>query len=101
MTENRQFTRTIEDFTCEYCGKAVEGNGYTNHCPDCLWSKHVDVNPGDRKSVCGGLMSPVSVETKAGEYVLNHRCEKCGFERKNKVGKRDNFSTVVAIVKKV
>jgi Zn finger protein HypA/HybF involved in hydrogenase expression len=48
------FKRTIEDFTCEHCGEQVTGNGFTNHCPQCLWSKHVDIDPGDRLALCGG-----------------------------------------------
>ena len=49
------FIRKTEDFICEHCGREVRGNGYTNHCPYCLWSKHVDINPGDRAAGCGGL----------------------------------------------
>ena len=51
-----RFTRVVEDFTCGQCGAAVTGDGYTNHCPLCLWSRHVDINPGDRAAECGGLM---------------------------------------------
>ncbi|MFA6992594.1 MAG: RNHCP domain-containing protein, partial [Candidatus Gracilibacteria bacterium] len=40
----KRFSRTIEDFVCEKCGAKVKGDGYTNHCPKCLWSKHVDIN---------------------------------------------------------
>ena len=58
----KRFNRRIEDFTCEHCGTEVHGNGYTNHCPNCLWSKHVDINPGDRAADCGGLMEPIAVE---------------------------------------
>ncbi|MEK7158524.1 MAG: RNHCP domain-containing protein, partial [Patescibacteria group bacterium] len=45
---SRTFQRRVEDFTCESCGAQVTGDGYTNHCPQCLVSKHVDVYPGDR-----------------------------------------------------
>ncbi len=65
------FQRTKEDFACERCGLFVRGNGYTNHCPQCLWSKHVDVNPGDRQETCRGLMEPVGMEIKSGEYELS------------------------------
>lgn len=95
----KHFKRTIEDFICEKCGTTVKGSGYTNHCPNCLWSKHVDVNPGDRLEPCQGLMKPVFVESKAGEYVLLQECIKCGFKRKNKVGKGDNFDVVLEISK--
>ena len=84
---------------CEKCGEKVIGNGYTNHCPKCLWSKHVDVNPGDRLAVCGGMMKPVKVEVEKGEYLLTHHCEKCGFERRKKVESQDNFDEVVKISK--
>lgn len=94
-----RFQKTEEDFTCGKCEKFVEGDGFTNHCPECLWSKHVDVNPGDRAESCGGFMEPVAVRGKRGEYVLVHVCEKCGFERLNKVSERDNFDTVLNIVR--
>lgn len=52
--QEKKFQRQIEDFVCEKCGKEVKGDGYTDHCPRCLRSKHVDVNPGDRRSKCNG-----------------------------------------------
>ena len=88
----KKFQRTKEDFTCEKCGFEVVGDGYTNHCPKCLWSKHVDINPGDRAATCQGLMEPVEVELKGGEYVILHRCIECGFEKKNKASKEDMFN---------
>ncbi len=91
------FQKRKEDFVCEKCDTEVEGSGYTNHCPECLWGKHVDINPGDRASDCGGMMDPVAVEIKGDQCILLHKCEKCGFERKNKVGKEDNFDTVLKI----
>jgi Zn finger protein HypA/HybF involved in hydrogenase expression len=85
-----QFKRTIENFTCEHCGASVVGNGYTNHCPQCLWSKHVDVFPGDRAESCGGLMEPIGQEMANGEHDILYRCTKCGIERRNKVAADDN-----------
>lgn len=98
---HRKFERTIENFTCENCKTDVLGNGYTNHCPECLWSKHVDINPGDRREVCEGLMKPKSIDLKAGEYVLVHQCQACGFERRNKIVKEDNFNTILEISGKI
>ena len=95
----KQFTRTIEDFTCENCGTKVQGNGYTNHCPKCLWSKHVDINPGDRLNICGGMMKPVAVELDHGEYVLTHRCEICGATKRNKTLPTDNFDAIITLSK--
>lgn len=93
----KQFTRTREDFICEHCGAKVHGNGYTNHCPHCLYSKHVDINPGDRSADCGGLMEPVGLELKDGKYILVHRCVKCGFVRRNKVVDTDDFTAVLEL----
>jgi len=79
------FIRTREDFICENCRIEVAGNGYTNHCPKCLWSKHVDIEPGDRSETCAGLMEPVGLEKNGDEYSLIHHCEHCHVRRKNKV----------------
>ncbi|MEX0672812.1 MAG: RNHCP domain-containing protein [Candidatus Paceibacterota bacterium] len=94
---SQQFQRNIENFTCESCGLRIKGNGYTNHCPQCLYSKHVDVNPGDRAADCGGLMEPVMCEAEKGGYVLTHKCGRCGYKRRNKVGESDNKEVLVAI----
>ncbi len=93
----KKFTRTTENFICEHCGAEVKGNGYTNHCPQCLYSKHVDINPGDREADCGGLMEPVDFEQKNGKYIIVHRCQKCGFVRKNKVSDDDDFQAVLQL----
>ncbi len=95
----KKFSRREEDFVCEHCGAKVKGNGYTNHCPHCLYSKHVDINPGDRAADCGGLMEPIDVEIKSGQYVLVQKCQKCGFIRRNKVDKADNFEAVLNIAR--
>ncbi len=98
--QDKLFKRTKENFLCEHCGAHIEGTGFTNHCTQCLWSKHVDINPGDRRASCKELMEPVSVEIKNGVYVIVHQCVRCGFERKNKVQKDDSFNTLLEISKK-
>jgi len=95
----KKFTRCQEDFVCEKCKKKVKGNGYTNHCPYCLYSKHVDKNPGDRSNNCLGLMKPIAVEMKKGKYVIIHRCLKCGAVRRNRSAANDSFDTILAVVK--
>ncbi len=97
----KHFIRKKEDFICQTCGTFVKGNGYTNHCPNCLWSKHVDREiPGDRACLCQGLMEPVSIDFKNGKYSLLHRCIKCGKLSKNKIEENDNFEAVLKLVKK-
>lgn len=91
------FKRTIEDFICEHCGASVKGDGYTNHCPQCLWSKHVDVQPGDRAAICGGMMKPVALEGSTGKYRITQRCERCNMQRLITVHKNDDMKAVVAL----
>ena len=97
----RNFQRRKEDFICGHCGHFVRGDGYTNHCPICLYSKHVDINPGDRSADCGGLMEPISLERDHGEERLTHRCVRCGFTRKNKVSKQDDFDALLALSRRI
>ncbi len=95
----KKFTKTVENFICENCGIKISGNGYTNHCPSCLYSKHVDINPGDRMSKCGGLMKPIEILQKNGKFIILHKCEKCGFERKNKTSENDDINAIIKISK--
>ena len=97
----RLFTKKKEDFVCERCGEEVKGNGYTTHCPKCLWSKHVDVFPGDRLEDCGGLMEPVLIEKESSNYVLTHKCTKCGGTKRNKTNGEDDFDEVIKLSKKI
>ena len=92
-----KFRRTTEDFDCAFCGTHVKGNGYTNHCTECLSSLHVDVNPGDRASNCHGLMLADRLERKNGEMYIVHKCIRCGFTRRNKVNFQDNFDAILAL----
>ncbi len=91
------FQKRVENFVCGNCGEYVVGDGFTNHCPKCLWSKHVDKNPGDRMEKCGGLMEPIGVDQKRGEFVLIHKCLKCGTIKRNKVSPNDDREVLLKI----
>jgi len=97
MSDSRRFQRRIESFHCLNCGALVDGDGYTNHCPRCLWSRHVDINPGDRAATCQGPMEPVEYEVKGGETTILHRCTVCGFERRNRTAPNDDLDAILAI----
>ncbi|MFA5248332.1 MAG: RNHCP domain-containing protein [Patescibacteria group bacterium] len=97
---SQKFQRKIENFICEHCGQTIKGNGYTNHCPFCLWCKHVDINPGDRAETCGGLMEPINIESKKCQYIVIARCQKCGIIRKNKTADDDDFQALLKIAQK-
>ena len=96
-----KFKKNKEDFICKNCNAETKGNGYTNHCPKCLWSLHVDINPGDRGSNCLGLMQPINVSKEGEKYSIIHKCQKCGMKKKNKVSDKDDFDKVIEISKKL
>lgn len=98
---SKTFQRKIEDFTCEHCAAEVSGNGYTNHCPECLWSKHVDVYPGDREATCEGMMKPIEVIHQGKDVLVLHKCEGCEYVKKNKLSRSDNMETVIGIVRAI
>ena len=70
-------------FRCRRCGLDVSldapGTRHRNHCPTCLWSRHLDDDvPGDRDASCGSSMEPIAVTVRGdGEWVLVHRCTGC------------------------
>lgn len=90
------FIMINDSFECENCHKQInkhpEGSA-RNHCPHCLYSKHVDESfPWDRMSDCHGLMKPIGIDYKKNKwYMIKHKCIKCGKEILNKTAPDDNF----------
>ena len=83
-------------FKCRHCrvfvGPTLSGGRHRNHCPLCLFSRHVDLRrPGDRASPCRSLMAPVGVFCRPkGEQVVVHRCLGCDLERYNRIAADDH-----------
>lgn len=81
-----RFVKINDSFTCENCGQHVPLAKRTcrNHCPFCLFSKHVDIFPGDRANECRGLLEPIGYEqhSKKG-LMLRFRCRRCREETRN------------------
>lgn len=89
-----------EPFACGHCGQQVEPlpqGSYRNHCPHCLWSKHVDADgPGDRASVCQGLMRPEALDQRSGKgWIILHVCESCGKRIPNKAAPDDDLTVLI------
>jgi hypothetical protein len=82
-----------------FVGPVRFGGRHRNHCPYCLYSRHVDDKvPGDRASSCGGSMAPVGAFTRPkGEHVVVHRCLTCGFERYNRIAADDDFERLLGL----
>ena len=102
--ESKQPVHINTPFKCGHCGKENEKASKTcrNHCRFCLYSKHVDLlTPGDRKSVCGGLMEPIYIDYKAKKgYQIIHRCLKCGQLRTNKAADDDSPGAIEEVIKR-
>lgn len=94
-----------EVFTCMNCGWTVvpegAGSNHRNHCPNCLTSKHVDVEPGDRESDCGGMMEPIATWVRNnGDWAIIHRCKWCGELSSNRIAADDNPMKLMGIAMK-
>lgn len=113
--ERQSITET--KFKCTNCGQAVSrsdliGTQHRNHCPFCLWSKHVDLKkPGDRQSKCLGKMRPIGLtfklrapdkynQSETGELMLAHQCEKCGKIIINRIAGDDSPKEILNVFRK-
>jgi len=77
------------------------GTAHRNHCPSCLWSRHVDNEPGDRASDCFGSMEPIAITVRGdGEWVLIHQCKSCGTIHANRSAGDDNALLLLRIAVK-
>lgn len=92
-----------EEFICDNCGQNVSKLEYTarDHCPYCLYSKHVDINPGDRLNECRGLLKPVGIEKFKNSYKIVYHCEKCNAIHKNIMANDDNFDKIIVLSKNI
>ncbi len=93
------FIKNKENFVCENCGEQIQGNGYTNHCSKCLWSKHIDINPGDRAADCGGMMEPIFLNSSSDKFSITHKCVKCGYEKRNIASNEDDTDILIDLGK--
>ena len=94
------FVEIDEEFICENCRKDVPKLNYTSrdHCPYCLYAKHVDINPGDRAENCHGMLEPIGIENNPKKgYVIIYKCKKCGAIRKNIAAKDDNMKLIIKV----
>jgi hypothetical protein len=102
-------------FLCDHCHVQVPsapdmGVVNRNHCPSCLFSKHVDDTiPGDRKALCDGMMEPVGLtikkskgnkykpEKNTGELMIIHRCMKCEKVNINRIAGDDDTNMILEV----
>jgi len=101
------------EFKCSHCGEWVSlkavGTRQRNHCPFCLWSKHLDLKKaGDRKSRCKADMKPIGLTFKQegidkygklrqGELMLIHKCVGCGKVSLNRIAGDDSGKEILKV----
>ena len=104
--ERTEWYQVLVGFTCQHCGAPVSsdvvisGVKNRNHCPYCLWSKHVDLyQSGDRLNVCKAPMRPIGLTFKQernkygsnlGELQVIHRCSGCDGLSINRIAADDD-----------
>ena len=95
----KRFNMLNESFICEKCGQKVEVALSTarDHCPYCLYSKHVDIMPGYRANSCAGLLKPIGVEKFKKTFKLIYKCEKCNQTHKNIICDDDNMDLIIKL----
>lgn len=91
-----------EEFICENCNQKVNKLKYSarDHCPFCLYSKHVDINPGDRENECKGLLEPIDIEKFKQTYKIIYKCQKCGQQHKNIKADDDDLNKIIELSSK-
>jgi hypothetical protein len=93
-------------FRCRHCHLDVPldapGTAHRNHCPGCLWSRHLDDDhPGDRAAECGSAMEPIAICVRGdGEWVLVHRCTGCDEVHLNRIAGDDSPLLLVRLAVK-
>ena len=95
----KKFKVLDESFICENCHQKVEKLNYTSrdHCPYCLYSKHVDINPGDRQNTCEGMLKPIGIEKFKDTYKIIYECTKCHKRHKNITAKDDDMNEIIIL----
>ena len=98
----KRAARREDGFSCVRCRAPVPaaawGTKNRNHCPRCLWSRHVDDEIGDRRSACAQAMEPIAVAARPdGEWAIVHRCTGCGHLRANRIAGDDDERALLAL----
>lgn len=81
--QKAKFIKLNENFTCDICGKEVPKHKTSSrdHCNNCLYGKHVDINPGDRLNECKGTLEPIGIDITNSRTRIIYICKKCKEKR--------------------
>lgn len=95
----KRFNMIDDEFICKNCGYEVKKLEYSarDHCPNCLYSLHVDINPGDRLNGCHGLLKPIGIEKYRDTYKIIYKCEECHQIHKNVMASDDTYDEIIKL----
>ena len=99
--DSKKFKMIDEEFKCLVCNNDVLPLNYTarDHCPKCLCSIHIDINPGDRACSCLDILEPIGIEkAKKDIWKIVYKCNKCGEIKRNKAAIDDNYDKILEIM---
>lgn len=98
----KKFNMIDNEFICDNCHKKVNKLNYSSrdHCNYCLYSKHVDINPGDRQNKCQGMLIPIDIEKFKNTYKIIYCCKKCGQIHKNIMAIDDDINEIIKLTAK-
>lgn len=98
----KKFITKDESFICNNCGYQVEPLQYSSrdHCPKCLYSIHIDINPGDRLNPCLGNLVPIEIEKFKDTYKIIYKCSKCKEIHKNIMARDDDMNRIIELSSK-
>jgi DNA-directed RNA polymerase subunit RPC12/RpoP len=73
------FKKNNESFICINCHSHVKKHPASSrdHCTECLYGLHVDINPGDRQNNCKGILKPIGLKIRNGKVQVVYDCQKC------------------------
>lgn len=93
------FIKNNTSFVCINCGASVPAHPTSSrdHCNQCLFSVHVDINPGDRMNSCKEILEPIGIEVKKGKQRIVYKCQSCKDRVMNIVADDDDKETLVEL----
>src|SRR5690606_30280490 len=99
----KKFVKNNQSFICIHCGTFVEKHSKTStdHCNHCLYSLHVDINPGDRANKCKGRLKPIGLKIANSKTQIVYNCLKCGSQVYCIASQDDNPDELLALSTKV
>ena len=99
-TMSKTFVKNDAGFVCVHCGCDVPPLRTTSrdHCTRCLYSLHVDINPGDRANTCHGELVPIGIEQNSKKgLIIKYHCDTCGEYHNNKAAPDDDYDTILEL----